>query len=80
MTDTDGKCIVNAYYLQKNGSPRLNYAQYDAYKVVLLNGAAVWWIYEPSEGITHFYIDTMVNIHLTPGVKIYLCLNIRTIH
>lgn len=58
MTDTDGKCIVNAYYLQKNGSPRLNYSQYDAYKVVLLNGAAVWWIYEPSEGITHFYIDT----------------------
>ena len=46
IDDSQGKCIYNGRYKELNGTNHENYAKEDvyyAYKIVLINGASVFW-------------------------------------
>ncbi len=44
VIDLKGHCVINGNYKVKSGAKGLNYAiRNQVYKVVLLNGTAIWW-------------------------------------
>ena len=57
IDDPNNHCVPNVAYLERNGKPRVNYTNSDCYKVRLLNGASIFFIYEQGQTL-HVYIDT----------------------
>ncbi len=58
VNDPKNRCVINKSYLEKNGKPRINYSEELYYKICLLNGSCIWWVFVPYAHVAQFYIDT----------------------